>query len=114
MPDRMSEALTFGVHHGLVSEALSRKFMHSREFRIEMAAHFARVSDEVEAAMVKVLRALGKPDYYLDFRLEKWQSMLTPGLERRYMDIGGGDTRTGEFLQYQLALNIVEASDTDL
>ena len=39
--------------------------------------------------------------------------MLTPELEKRYMNIGGGNTRIGEFLQYQLAINILEASDTD-
>lgn len=49
----------------------------------------------------------------LNFRLEKWESMLTPELEKRYMNIGGGNTRIGEFLQYQLAINILEASDTD-
>ena len=31
-------------------EALSSKFMTSREFRVHMAAHFARISDEVEGA----------------------------------------------------------------
>ena len=108
-----SEALTFVVHHGLISEALSSKFMTSREFRQEMASHYARMSDEVEAAMAVVIKALGKSDSYLNFRLEKWQSMLTPDLETRYMAIGGGDVRIATFLQYQLAINIIEASDTD-
>ena len=30
------------------------------------------------------------------------------------MDIDGGNTQVSEFLQYQLAINIAEASDTDL
>ena len=39
--------------------------------------------------------------------------MLTPESEQRYMNIGGGNTRIGAFLQYQFAINIIEASDTD-
>ena len=46
-------------------EALSSKFMTSREFRVHMAAHFARISDEVEGAMVKQTRDLGKSEVSL-------------------------------------------------
>ena len=42
-----------------VIEALSSKFMTSREFRVHMAAHFARISDEVEGAMAQQARDLG-------------------------------------------------------
>ena len=109
----MGEALTSIVHHGLVSEALSKKFMTDREFRIQMSSHYARLSDEVEAAIAKKSRYLGWAEHYLDFQLEKWRSLLTPELETRYMEIDGGSVRTATALQYQLAINIIEASDTD-
>ena len=76
----MSSALTFAVHGGIVMEALSQKFKESREFRVHMATHFARMTDEVEAAIVRRTRDLGDSDSLLDFRLEKWESLLTPML----------------------------------
>ena len=79
-PHMMRSALTNAVHLGLVMEALNRQFMVSKEFRIHMATHFARISDEVEAAIVQRSRDLGDPESLLNFRLEKWESMLTPML----------------------------------
>ena len=46
-------------------------------------------------------------------RLEKWNSFLTTEMEPRILTIQGGNSRTASFLQYQLALNILEAADVD-
>jgi len=55
---------------------------------------------------------LGREDKR-SFLLEKWESMLTPNTEKRIMELRGGNIKISELLQYQLAINIIEASDTD-
>ena len=62
-------ALSLAVHEGLVLERLAAESTRNREFRVHMASHYARISDEVEAGIVSSSQRRGDPADVIKFRL---------------------------------------------
>ena len=109
-----ADGLRFALHQVLIHERFAQAARRSRIFRTFLATHYASMRDEVEAAIVRLARERGESDDMIKFKLEKWNSILTPEAELTFMDIEGGmPSRSAQVTQRLLTLNILEATDVD-
>ena len=80
-----------------------------------MATHYASMQDKIEGEIVRIARNQGESEDVIKFKLEKWNSIpFMPSTELLFMDIEGGTpSRTAEYVQKLLMVNIIEATDID-
>ncbi len=106
-------AFVFALHVGVVLERFAVRGMQSRKFRVDMASEYARQNDNIEALIERNAEREGVSASVREFRRQKWNSLLMPDSEKRLLEIQGGSSAVSTFFQYQLALNVLEASNVD-
>ena len=109
-PEGPGRALSFAVNTGLVMERVASAYARSREVRVALASHYARLNDQVEKSFAT--DPTSSPEQ-VRYKSEKWNTLLTPGAEFVALAIEGGDVRATRALQYQLAIGIIEVADID-
>jgi len=109
-----ADGLRFALHEALLLERLAEAATKSRSFRAFLASHYASVSSEVEAALVRLSSAMGASETFQRLAVDKWSSIFTSAAEYSLMDLEAGQpSRAARQHQDLLALNIIEATDLD-